>query len=336
MKKVRIKKLPLITILVGLFLAVSLLLFIGFFSKKGALSRISLWGSSESIVESQAKDTDNDGLKDWEENLYKTDPLNPDTDGDGFIDGEEIDSGHNPLVKGPGDKQIFYPLPLGDKYNITARVLSDEAIDALLESYISQKQEYIQDHPEIEDEKDFLASTKLSTINEMGKRAIADTYPILIEKAGEILSEIPDIFEISVNDSQIRISEDNSEQIINEYITKISSVITAEDFIFKEKNIETLLRAFNTGDFDSLDKIIVVNDGHIGRLKEAIVPSSWKEVHKNILELSILTRNIFICFRDAEEDFLKAHLAIDELERLPGRWNTLAEKMLELEKELSL
>uniref|UniRef100_A0A7S0RGB8 Calcium-binding protein n=1 Tax=Pyramimonas obovata TaxID=1411642 RepID=A0A7S0RGB8_9CHLO len=37
------------------------------------------------------KDTDGDGLNDWEEiNKYGTDPLKADTDGDGLKDGEEI------------------------------------------------------------------------------------------------------------------------------------------------------------------------------------------------------------------------------------------------------
>lgn len=34
-------------------------------------------------------DSDNDGLRDWEEVLWKTDPQNPDTDRDGISDGEE-------------------------------------------------------------------------------------------------------------------------------------------------------------------------------------------------------------------------------------------------------
>lgn len=51
-----------------------------------------------------AKDTDEDGLKDWEEQLWKTDPLNPDSDGDGTPDGEEIKSGRNPTIAGPNDK----------------------------------------------------------------------------------------------------------------------------------------------------------------------------------------------------------------------------------------
>lgn len=51
-----------------------------------------------------AIDSDNDGLKDWEEALWKTDPHNPDTDGDGTPDGLEIKLGRNPLIPGPNDK----------------------------------------------------------------------------------------------------------------------------------------------------------------------------------------------------------------------------------------
>jgi len=48
-------------------------------------------------------DTDNDGLFDWQEALWNTDPNNPDTDNDGTFDGEEVKNSRNPLVKGPGD-----------------------------------------------------------------------------------------------------------------------------------------------------------------------------------------------------------------------------------------
>jgi len=42
-------------------------------------------------------DSDHDGLPDSLELQFKTDPNNPDTDGDGFTDGQEIDWGYNPL-----------------------------------------------------------------------------------------------------------------------------------------------------------------------------------------------------------------------------------------------
>jgi hypothetical protein len=45
----------------------------------------------------QKTDTDDDGLFDREEvETYKTDPLNPDTDGDSYLDGAEVESGYNP------------------------------------------------------------------------------------------------------------------------------------------------------------------------------------------------------------------------------------------------
>lgn len=46
-------------------------------------------------------DTDSDGLTDREEvQIYQTNPLNPDTDGDSYLDGNEVRDGYNP--NGPG------------------------------------------------------------------------------------------------------------------------------------------------------------------------------------------------------------------------------------------
>jgi hypothetical protein len=45
-------------------------------------------------------DQDNDNLTDQEEVFYNTDPLNPDTDGDGYLDGDEVMSGYNPAGEG--------------------------------------------------------------------------------------------------------------------------------------------------------------------------------------------------------------------------------------------
>ncbi len=45
-------------------------------------------------------DTDTDGLPDYMENIYGSDPNNPDTDGDGYKDGEEVEGGYDPLISG--------------------------------------------------------------------------------------------------------------------------------------------------------------------------------------------------------------------------------------------
>lgn len=60
--------------------------------------------TAKTLAKTLEMDTDKDGLKDWEESLWKTDPNNPDTDGDGTTDGEEVKTNRNPLIKGLGDK----------------------------------------------------------------------------------------------------------------------------------------------------------------------------------------------------------------------------------------
>ena len=48
-------------------------------------------GTNHGKEKNKTKDSDNDGLNDYNENnVYFTDPLNPDTDGDGLTDGDEV------------------------------------------------------------------------------------------------------------------------------------------------------------------------------------------------------------------------------------------------------
>lgn len=54
----------------------------------------------------KAGDGDSDGLSDWLEEFYRTDPKNPDTDGDGTKDGEEISLDRDPTIPGPKDPLI--------------------------------------------------------------------------------------------------------------------------------------------------------------------------------------------------------------------------------------
>lgn len=70
-------------------------------------------------------DFDNDGLSNKEESYWNTDPNNPDTDGDGYLDGEEVISGHDPLIPGPDDL-----LPTDD--NLTTK-MSQLALAGLYE-----------------------------------------------------------------------------------------------------------------------------------------------------------------------------------------------------------
>ncbi len=69
-------------------------------------------------------DSDGDGLADWEEELWETDPQKSDTDGDGTSDGEEIKARRDPRRAGPNDQLKT----------------SNEQLEALVHSAIEKKQ----------------------------------------------------------------------------------------------------------------------------------------------------------------------------------------------------
>ena len=68
------------------------------FRNTGSLS----FGVSNKI-QATDNDSDKDGLNDIEESYWNTDFQKPDSDGDGFLDGEEVASGHDPVKPGPDD-----------------------------------------------------------------------------------------------------------------------------------------------------------------------------------------------------------------------------------------
>jgi hypothetical protein len=319
---------PLVVIILAIALIIGGLVLVWKYPNKKSLS-----GTK---YEENLQDSDNDGLKDWEEELYKTDLHNPDTDGDGYLDGEEVNSDHNPLIKAPGDKLTFYPLPLGDKYNITKKVLSEEVISSMLDSYLAQKGEYINDHPEIDSQETFAALIKQSTIETMSRRALSEIDPILLEETQQTISEIPEIFNINITDGDVKISEDSSPEAIKLYLSQISSILNSDTFFLQEQSFNILISALENNDFVQLDQLIKQNDDKIEELKKNVVPSSWKENHKKRLSYTILIRNIFVSFRDFQNDPLKAYVAMQEFEQFTEKWNALVEETVNLAKSQNI
>ncbi len=113
-------------LLVAGFLVLRLGLFFDQSFKVAATANIGSHASSQPIEENPLlKDSDNDGIPDVNEAYYRTDPANSDTDGDGFLDGEEIASGHNPLKKDSVDPNQT------TKKNVT-NTLADRFVEGLV------------------------------------------------------------------------------------------------------------------------------------------------------------------------------------------------------------
>lgn len=93
-----------IKVFVGFLALIAVFSVFTFFNSfKGSSSSTLLKPLSGSILEAVDQDADHDGLGNREESYWNTDFQNPDTDGDEFLDGEEVASGHDPLIPGPED-----------------------------------------------------------------------------------------------------------------------------------------------------------------------------------------------------------------------------------------
>lgn len=90
------------------------------------------------------QDSDQDGLSNDEEALYKTDPLNKDTDGDGYMDGVEVESGYDPIKPAPGDKLLsgedtratITDIPSSDKASTLTTQVTDQIV-SIVEDQVS-------------------------------------------------------------------------------------------------------------------------------------------------------------------------------------------------------
>ena len=102
-------KLPSVKVILTLIAAITIVILIIIFSKNQNQPKLlndkTRDAQKLSYIEKIAskaieEDSDNDGLKNWEEALWKTDPNNPDTDDDGVSDGDEVALKSNPLIAG--------------------------------------------------------------------------------------------------------------------------------------------------------------------------------------------------------------------------------------------
>lgn len=106
-------------------------------------------------------DSDTDGLADWEEDLWGTDPNDPDTDGDGILDGAERATGQNP--SGSGDTERF-ALDVTATEDLTAtQVVGRELFGTYMQAF--------QDNPN-------LTSTDQEAIIDDALAAVADKLSI--------------------------------------------------------------------------------------------------------------------------------------------------------------
>ena len=207
-------------------------------------------------------DTDSDGLKDWEELLWKTDSGKADTDGDGTNDNEEISLNRNPLKAGPDDK-------ISDKEDLVAqeKAVSDSKQNTLTASYARK---FLTDYMTLKKQKGELSD---------------------LDKENLVQSFMDSLEPLTVNDSysisSIKVSSESNEDEIKKYASEIKKIfiddkqgLISEPETFKAlmKNIQEVNQKFQEN-INSLNYSVSKYEELIKKLLALIVPEELAGNH---------------------------------------------------------
>ncbi len=254
-----------------------------FFSSLGNKIPPSLTGNlGDSLLPQVEEDADHDGLTNREESYWNTDFQNPDTDGDGFLDGEEVSSGHNPLKPGPDDK--LSPLNLTDKiktlvvgglysedlkpdnqqFESSINNLSAVIVDDFYQSLPLQNPQIILINNSKESQEFYLKNTVqiikqllLTPSNDIGPRTTGDQYIVLLSGLKNNFKDAyQNLVQMSVPESWQEIHYDLLD-IINRSMMDYESLgsyqsdpyrayIALEDIKNMDGNVKNLLKLVNS------------------------------------------------------------------------------------------
>ncbi len=243
-------------------------------------------------------DRDQDGLSDKEEYLYRTDPDNPDTDGDGYNDGVEVAAGYDPLKPSPGDKiifesQIVQKEELEELPNLTDeffKKLSTEKNDELniLDDFYN--------NPEKFSNKDDLSQLNQPSLTseELEKMLTQVTKEVDLNQEMDLISEDELKILSEVKGNKEDKFEEEKEQI-EKYFTQIFYVLSFnKPFAIEDQNlltetgisyIEEIGSSINTG---KIDKLIDLKEKSQKTYEECLgikTPYKTKEIHQRTLSL---------------------------------------------------
>lgn len=200
------------------------------------------------------QDLDNDGLKDWEEILWKTEPNNSDTDGDGTNDGEEIKLGRNPLKPGPRDE--FESAALSKLDAATA------------ETTLTQKigREFLSQYLVLKNRGDLTSEQKDFIINSM-----------LDKLSGPIT-------ENQYSKKDIKVLSDNSGKNIKNYINQLGKIFGNFQDIQKGELLIFLEIANNENEenpqkIEELQKNRLVYEKSAKEILDLRTPSNYQNIH---------------------------------------------------------
>lgn len=223
-------------------------------------------GNTEVIIQDKLKeqDTDEDGLKDWEESLWLTDIKVKDTDGDGTSDGQEVAAGRNPAVKAPNDIIKDTEPAKGSTASSTPWTTTDKISRELFAKYMSLRQSGKALTPEIE-------AQLIESVLENHNFAVTPEY--------------------TYEFASFRISKDNPE-LLRRYGNNIGTIMKTNAVKSVDSKgrsvheiliIERALKSGNEAELEQLDPIITSYENIVKALLKVEVPQSASQTHLSLI-----------------------------------------------------
>lgn len=230
------------------------------------------------IAEGQAefleRDSDLDGLKDWEELLYKTDPSIQDTDGDGVSDGKEVLAGSDPLQK-------------VDSTTGVVSTTTDSGISYYKNDTSLSKTEVLA--------RDLLVTyTELGKADALGNQTIQES---VINQLVKDTTKVQSVFKLESEDIRVVADSKFAAQTYHSNFSRITRKLSSIQFY----ELELLARFVEDGDQEALAQLIRHADLYeviANELAAIPAPISVSGVH---LEL---TNNLYI-FTDSVRGMAK-------------------------------
>lgn len=247
-----------------------------------------------SIQKNANVDTDNDGLKDWEEALWGTDAKNPDTDGDGTQDGQEVTERRNPLVNGPKD--------ILSASGLVSKNLNKSSDDSLTKTDFLSQQFFAQ----------------VVTLKNQGKLNSQSMNELSQSFTTQLLQEAPkDTYALA----DIR-TNDNSKASLKAYGNSLGILIKKYSRPDEEDEITIINRALSTQDPSEMRKLIPIIDLYTQGGKDLLVlraPSYVAKNHMRILNSVVGMGNALVKIQSLFDDPLAGITAFGQYQQEASR-----------------
>jgi hypothetical protein len=221
-------------------------------------------------------DGDNDGLKDWEESLWRTSPNNPDSDGDGTRDGDEVREGRDPTTPAPDDALEHTDQMRRIAFNTEETLLTktDQLGRILFSDYIAAKQAGI---------------------------PLADVTESLLAK----LAAQKSLVERTYTTADMTIGVHDDATSLHAYGNRMASIFTDTESANPHGAVVVFTNALRKKDREALVELDPFADYYRGAVGSALalaIPPSAREVHTAIInshaEMAVALESMRTVFND--------------------------------------